>query len=58
MSPSETKSPRMPPAKPHRAGSEAMIPAARIDMWRSWTRYTGNQVRKNHVLVLMKYCPK
>ena len=52
---SEITPPRMPPAKPKSAGTEAAKPALRMDMPRACTRYTGNQVIKKYVMALMQY---
>ena len=35
---SERSPPSTPPANPHSAGTEAMKPALRMDMWRCCTR--------------------
>ena len=54
---SDITPPSTPPRKPATAGNAAIKPAFNIVMWRSLTRYTGNQVRKKYVSVLMQYWP-
>src|SRR4051812_13411176 len=46
------------PTNAPRKGSEARKPAFTKAMPRAWTRYVGNQVRKNHSVVVMEYWPR